>query len=71
MTVISKDRKLVANYERNIWQADGKGIYLTSAENPNDNFLEFAMFETSEEAIKYLEFMVDAALRGYATFEFK
>lgn len=71
MMVISQDKTLVANFERNIWQADGKGIYLISVEEPNDNFLEFAKYETKEEAVKQLGFMVEGAIRGFVTYEFK
>lgn len=71
MIVISQDGKLVADYERHIWQADGKCIYLISIDNQYDNYLRFAMFKTEEEAVKQLRFMVEGALKGYGTFEFK
>lgn len=69
MMVVSQDRKLVANYERNVWQADGKGIYLISIHG--DGFLEFARYEAAEEAVKQLGFMVEGATRGFTIYEFK
>lgn len=69
MMVVSQDRKLVANYEHNVWQADGKGIYLISIDG--DGFLEFARYGTEEESVKQLGFMVEGATRGFTTYEFK
>lgn len=66
MMVISQDKCLVANYERNIWEVAGTSIYLIDKVQ-----FKFAKYDTREEAIKQLGFLVEGATKGFVTYEFK
>mgnify|MGYP007064696778 CR=1 FL=1 len=54
------------NYESNTWEVGDTSIYLAQGE-----YFRFAKYDTREEAIKQLGFMVEGAIKGCVTYEFK